>query len=67
MDRILLPDNGGRRSGGDRRHFSYAVHIPERRVVKDRRCREDRRDSQSQLVSYYLMKKAGSILALLFL
>jgi hypothetical protein len=36
-------DNGGRRSGVDRRVFSYAVHIPERRMTADRRLGADRR------------------------
>lgn len=36
-------DNGGRRSGVDRRIFSYAVHIPERRMIEDRRLGIDRR------------------------
>jgi hypothetical protein len=36
-------DNGGRRSGVDRRQFDYAVHIPERRSGKDRRSGADRR------------------------
>ncbi len=36
-------DNEGRRSGSDRRVFSYAVHLPERRCCKDRRTKEDRR------------------------
>ena len=45
-----LRDNGGRRSGIERRRFSYADHIPERRsgderrVASDRRKREDRRN-----------------------
>jgi hypothetical protein len=38
-------DNGGRRSGGDRRNYSYTLHIPERRSGKDRRNGEDRRKS----------------------
>jgi len=38
-----IPDNGGRRSGGDRRAFSYAIHIPERRSGTDRRSGVDRR------------------------
>lgn len=38
-----LPDNGGRRSGFDRREFLYDVHIPERRSGKDRRSGLDRR------------------------
>jgi len=36
-------DNGGRRSGFDRRKFSYTLHIPERRSGKDRRSGFDRR------------------------
>ena len=38
-----LRDNGGRRSGVDRRQFSYTDHIPERRAREDRRSRADRR------------------------
>jgi hypothetical protein len=38
-----LPDNGGRRSGCDRREFFYGAHIPERRSGKDRRSGLDRR------------------------
>jgi len=33
----VLPDNGGRRSGTDRREFNYTSHIPERRSGKERR------------------------------
>ena len=39
----LAFDNGGRRSGIDRRQFSYAIHIPERRSEEDRRNGLDRR------------------------
>lgn len=39
----IINDNGGRRSGIDRREFSYSEHIPERRSVKDRRSGIDRR------------------------
>ena len=38
-----LIDNCGRREGIDRRHFSYSIHIPERRTGQDRRNRKDRR------------------------
>jgi len=38
-----LPDNGGRRSGIERREFSYYAHIPERRFGKERRSGLDRR------------------------
>jgi len=39
-----LPDNGGRRSGIDRRKFSYSAHIPERRQGPERRSGRDRRE-----------------------
>lgn len=38
-----LKDNGGRRSGVDRRYFSYSNHIPERRLGTERRASLDRR------------------------
>ena len=37
-------DKGGRRAGVDRRVFTYAVHIPERRMSSDRRLGTDRRE-----------------------
>ena len=40
---MAVTDNVGRRSGLDRRVFSYAVCIPERRSGKDRRSGLDRR------------------------
>ena len=49
-----LSDNGGRRSGIDRRQFSYTGHIPERRAGEerrnrlDRRCGEDRRNGNDK-------------------
>jgi hypothetical protein len=39
----ILHDNGGRRSGIERREFSYDAHIPESRSGKDRRSGLDRR------------------------
>ena len=36
-------DNGGRRCGADRRRFSYAGHVPERRSGEERRSGTDRR------------------------
>jgi hypothetical protein len=39
----LIRDNGGVRSGLERRQFSYDKHIPERRSGKDRRNGLDRR------------------------
>lgn len=37
-------DNGGRRSGVERRRYSYASHIPERRSGEERRSGKDRRN-----------------------
>jgi hypothetical protein len=39
----FIRDNGGVRSGLERRQFSYDKHIPERRSAKDRRNGFDRR------------------------
>lgn len=43
LERLISLDNGGRRCGGDRRNYSYTLHIPERRSGKDRRNGQDRR------------------------
>ena len=43
LEQLIILDNGGRRSGGDRRNYSYTLHIPERRNVPDRRSGTDRR------------------------
>jgi len=43
LDQLIILDNGGRRSGGDRRNYSYTLHIPERRNGPDRRSGTDRR------------------------
>lgn len=40
---FLMKDHGGRRCGWDRRQYSYTFHIPERRMGRDRRSGEDRR------------------------
>ena len=42
----ILPDNGARRSGIERRQLSYTAHIPERRSGKERRSGLDRRLDQ---------------------
>ena len=39
----MMKDNGGSRSGLERRHFDYTESIPERRSGKDRRKGDDRR------------------------
>jgi len=45
---LNLRDNGGRRSGIERRRFSYADHIPERRSGNDRRATPDRRREEDR-------------------
>jgi hypothetical protein len=50
MDNETIADNGGRRSGIDRRQFSYSEHIPERRDDKDRRSGIDRRNISCETI-----------------
>lgn len=45
----VLPDNGGRPSGVDRRQFPYTAHIPERRSGKERRSGVDPRSEKRML------------------
>jgi len=52
MNNKIFLDNGGRRSGTDRRRFSYAVHIPERRSSIDRREGLDRRSQQREQINH---------------
>ena len=40
-------DNGGTRSGADRRQYSIMSHTPERRSGKERRSGVDRRKDQN--------------------
>jgi len=40
---MVKSDNEGRRSGVERRLFTYATHIPERRMLTHRRVVKDRR------------------------
>ena len=48
LDDLRLRDNGGRRSGLDRRRFSYAGHVPERREGVERRISLDRRHNREE-------------------
>jgi len=43
LEQQISQYSGERRSGGDRRNFSYTLYIPERRKDKDRRSGDDRR------------------------
>ncbi len=42
----IIVDNGGRRSGIERRQFAYNGHLPERRSDADRRSGMDRRKTR---------------------
>jgi hypothetical protein len=48
---LSFADNGGRRSGLERRTFAYSSHIPERRSGKDRRSGIDRRKGLNPKIS----------------
>jgi hypothetical protein len=41
-------DNGGRRSGHDRRRFAYSNHIPERRLSADDEMNGERRTGKDR-------------------
>jgi hypothetical protein len=43
MGKESLSDNGGARSGVERRQYTSNIHIPERRSGKNRRSGQDRR------------------------
>ena len=45
-DGLDIKDNGGTRSGSDRRKFKSRGHNPERRTEKERRSGIDRRNGQ---------------------
>jgi len=46
--KAILQDNGGRRSGIDRRQFSYDAYIPERRWDVNQRSGEDQRSGKDR-------------------
>jgi hypothetical protein len=47
IDETQSPDKGNRRTGIDRRQFSYTHHLPERRDGNDRR-RDDDENTMSE-------------------
>ncbi len=53
MLRSFHTDNGGRRSGQDRRRFAYSNHIPERRLGKDYGLSRDRRNGKDRRKALY--------------
>ena len=59
MNNKIFLDNGGRRSGTDRRRFSYAVHIPERRSSIDRRKGLERRGDRRKYTEHILEREGA--------
>jgi hypothetical protein len=45
-------DNGGRRSGQDRRRFAYSNHIPERRLIRENGISQDRRGGKDRRIAF---------------
>jgi hypothetical protein len=52
-----MSDKGGRRTGIDRREFSFTAYAPERRSGEDRRRNEDRRQNPRILTYFKKVKK----------
>ena len=52
-----------RRSGKERRHYEYALHIPERRRKKDRRMGDRRKDHKLALSKSSTLKKGNQKMA----
>ena len=53
----FLSDRGGRRLGIDRRKFTYTLHIPERRIGRERRRIKDRRGELNQSMIFERRKE----------
>ena len=54
MNNVDITDNGNRRSGIDRREFSYTAYLLERRSEKDRRGVSDHRSIQTNESRSYI-------------
>jgi hypothetical protein len=59
--KYVFPDNGGRRSGMERRQSLYNEHIPELRSGKERRSVLDRRKQEYQKNKKYFKQTGSSI------
>ena len=57
---LMIKDNGGTRSGRDRRKLSIINRIPERRIIEDRRSGQDRR-CELECRDCYAMERGDSI------
>jgi hypothetical protein len=61
MGKESVRDNGGSRSGVERRQYSSNIHIPERRSGKNRRSGLDRRIASVLRGKYAMERRAASI------
>jgi hypothetical protein len=52
MDKKSSLDQQNRRSGNDRRQFTFTLHIPERRSGNDRRISEGEKKSKTPMPKY---------------
>ena len=57
----IVKDNGGTRSGLDRRQFTYTIFIPERRSRGDRRSGRDRRQMQQPRANLAVERRSALI------
>jgi len=48
VNQMDMFDMGGRRLKSERRQYSYAFHLPERRSGNERRCGNDRRSGMER-------------------
>ena len=61
MATAIVKDNGGTRSGLDRRQFTYTIFIPERRSRGDRRSGRDRRQMQQPRANLAVERRSALI------
>jgi hypothetical protein len=61
MANAIVNDNGGTRSGLDRRQFSYTIFVPERRSRGDRRSGSDRRQTQESRGNMAVERRSACI------
>ena len=61
MADAIVKDNGGTRSGFDRRQFTYTIFVPERRSRGDRRSGRDRRQMQQPRANLAVERRSALI------
>jgi hypothetical protein len=63
MANAVDKDNGGTRSGLDRRQYTYTLFIPERRSIGERRSGRDRRQMQQPRGNLAVERRSAFIAA----